>query len=127
MILDQETSPDSWLSEFRQIEKLTEQLKYVLVLLYSLSQAGQEHFHPEILKLEKYYQNHALMRKIKYRDAVLQDYAVEYLGVDYSEDPFEYDEQLERSITTIEMQLMALLGRIIKFVKESEFKISDAT
>lgn len=119
-----DNSADNWISQFRIIDKIYEQLKFIVVLLYSLDTEGQKKFRPQILKFEKYLSNNVLMRKIRYRDALISDHPTEYYGKDLGDDdPFLYLEELEAKITNLSMEIMACLGLVVKHVKEQEFTI----
>lgn len=113
-----------WITQFKSIEKLSEQLKFVVTILYSLEGKKQELFEAEIKKFEDIMMDLPFMRKVKLRDALVDDYPAEYYGRDYGgDDPFRYDKTVESAIADISLQLMAVLGRIIKVSKDNELFI----
>lgn len=121
-------SSEKIITEFKSIECVEEQLKYVLLHLYSLDKNGQERFRDQIIEYEKYLSNTKFMRQIRYRDAIIRDYSAEYFGQDYGDDdPFIYDEKLEMQINRINMRLLATIGLIAKSMKETNFAVDDET
>lgn len=116
------------IAEFKSIDEIEEQLKFVLLHLYSLNRETQEKFRSQIIEYEKLLGNTKFMRQIKYRDSLVSDYATEYFGNDYGEDdPFVYDEKLELQINKIGMRLLATVGLIAKSMKEKTFVIGEDT
>ena len=66
------------------------------------------------------------MREVNERDGLIVEYAVEYYGRDYGQDdPFLYKERLEVKINKIELDLLAILGRAIKYMKKDTLNILD--
>jgi len=121
-------SADKLISDFKSLDKLEEQLKFVLLHLYSLTKEEQDRFRPQIVEYEKLLSNTKFMRKVKYRDSLILDYPTEYFGNDYGEeDPFMYDEELENQIIKIGMRLLATVGLIAKSMKERSVSIGDET
>lgn len=119
-------SSDHLIGEFKSIETLEEQLKFVLLHLYSLKQETQEQFRSQIIEYERLLQSPQFRRAIKYRDSLLKDYASEYMGKDFGDDdPFVYNEKLETEIIKIEMKLLATIGLIAKSMKEKGVFIGD--
>jgi len=120
--------PETIISTFKSLDKLEEQLKYVLVLLYQLDMKTQQKFQDQILKFEEILSNTDFMRQVRHRDALVEDYPAEYFGRDYGyDDPFLFDEKLEKKINEISMEIMATLGLMIKEMKESSLFIGDET
>ena len=116
----------SIMTHFKSIETLTERLDYILVLLYSLDGESQALFEAEIKKFENILTDIDFMRQVKYRDSLVRDYPTEYYGRDYSqEDPFLFLPDLEKQINEINIEIMAVLGRIIKVMSDSEVHIGD--
>jgi len=114
------------LSQFKSIETLTEQMNFVLVLLYSLEGDKQEIFEAEIKKFEGILSDMKLMRRVRHRDSLVKDYPAEYFGRDYGEgDPFQFKEKLEIIIKEIEIELMAVLGRVIKVMANTTVVLDD--
>jgi hypothetical protein len=114
--------------DFKSITSLEEQLKFVLLQLYTLDQEAQQRFRPQIIECEKILANIKFMRQVKYRDSLVFDYPSEYWGNDFGEDdPFIYDEKLEVQINKISMRLMATVGLIAKSLKEKNFVVGDDT
>jgi len=121
-----EIMSETILSTFKSLEKLEEQLKYVLVLMYQLDQKTQEKFQDQIIEFEEYFADNEFMRVVRHRDALVKDYTAEYFGKDYGfDDPFQFDVELEKKINEIGMKIMATLGLIIKAMKESHLFIGD--
>ncbi len=119
---------ESWISQFKSMQKLTEQLQFMLTILYSLDGTGQAKFQDNILSFEKIRADHDLMRKVMLRDAIVVENPVEYFGKDFGlDDPFKYDKKLEEQIANISIDIMACLGLVIKYLKAQDFHIGDET
>jgi len=117
---------DKIISEFKSLVSVEEQLKFVLLHLYSLPMEKQKTFRQQILQYEKLLTNNKYMRAIRFRDATIIDYSVEYFGKDFGEDdPFLYNSKLEESITRLSMKLLATIGLIVKSIKENIFQVDD--
>lgn len=129
MAFDQDSiMSETIISTFKSLDKLEEQLKYVLVLLYQLDQKSQEKFQEQIVEFEDYFADTEFMRFVRHRDALVKDYPAEYFGRDYGfDDPFQFNPELEKKINDISMKIMAVLGLIIKSMKESHLFIGDDT
>lgn len=116
------------LSQFKSIETLTEQMNFILVLLYSLDGDKQTIFEAEIKKFEDILSDVKFMRRVRHRDALVKDYPAEYFGRDYGEgDPFQFRQKLEKEIKEIEIELMGVLGRIIKVMSQTTIVLGDDT
>ena len=116
------------INTFKSLDKLEEQLKYIITLLYSLDGKSQVHFEQEIIKFENIFIKNRYMRQVRHRDALVNDYPAEYFGKDFgSDDPFNYKEKLEVDMTKLSLEIMAVLGRIIKRMKEQHLVIGDET
>lgn len=125
---DSEFVTNNWILQFKSMEKLTEKLQFVLLILYSVESPVQKKFEREILKFEDYLNDVKFMRAVKHRDALVDEYSAEYFGKDYGgDDPFSYNFKLEMKINKISMDLLSTLGRLIKVVKESEFSVGADT
>lgn len=123
-----EFSTDTWITQFRQMSKLEEQLKFILLILKSVDAELQSKFHSEIILFEKYFLDKSFMREVKHRDSVIQTNSTEYYGKDFGEqDVFKFNEELENKITKISLKIMDTLGRIIKKINESEFNLGKET
>jgi hypothetical protein len=119
---------DKLISDFKSMNKIEEQLKFVLLHLYSLDRDTQEKFRPQIVEYEKIMANNVFMRQVKYRDSLAEDYPSEYFGTDFGDDdPFIYDEKLELQISKISMRLLATVGLIAKAMKEKNIVIGEDT
>lgn len=119
---------DSWISQFKSIQKLTEQLQFIMTILYSLDGTGQKKFQTNILKFERIRADHDFMRKVMLRDAIVVENPVEYFGKDFGlDDPFKYDKDLEKQIANLSIDIMACLGLVIKYLKAQDFHIGDIT
>lgn len=119
---------NQWIVQFKSIEKINEALSFVLTLLYSLDGSKQVLFEAEIKKFENIFTNLNFMRRVKHRDSLVQDYPSEYFGKDYgADDPFMYQADVEEVISNLNLELMSVLGRIIKVSKESELILGDET
>lgn len=117
---------DRIIADFKSIEKIEEQLKFVLLQLYSLPMDKQKTFRNQIIQFEKMFVNQKYMRKIRHRDAMIEENSQEYFGKDYGEDdPFLYNPKLEESITRLSMKLLATIGLIVKSMKENIFSVDD--
>jgi hypothetical protein len=115
------------LTHFKSIHKLTEQMNYVLTLLYSLDSKTAEKFRPEILWLEKVMGDLVFMRRVRHRDAMVEQYPAEYFGRDYGQDdPFLYDAEIESAIQDVSMRCLAVVGRVISTMKEDTVFLSDS-
>lgn len=115
-----------WISEFKGIEKLAEQLQFILVLLYSQPEEIKNLFEAEILKFEKIWGDIKFMREVKHRDSLVNDYPSEYFGMDYGEDdPFKFKEDVEKRINKLSLEIMGVLGRIIKSTSTLGIIIGD--
>lgn len=127
MEFDQEQMlADTIIQNFKSMTKLKEQLRYVLLILYQLDQKGLEQFHSNVLKIEKYLTDVKFMRAIGERDAIVDEYPREYFGKDFSyDDPFIYKQKLEVTINKIELELLGILGLVIKYLKQDSFTIPD--
>lgn len=127
MEFDQEQMlADTIIQNFKSMTKLKEQLRYVLLILYQLDQKGLENFHSNVLKIEKYLTDVKFMRAIGERDAIVDEYPREYFGKDFSyDDPFIYKQKLEVTINKIELELLGILGLVIKYLKQDSFTIPD--
>ena len=116
------------LSQFKSIETLTEQINFVLILLYSLDGEKQPIFEAEIKKFENLLTDIKFMRKVRHRDSLVKDYPAEYFGRDFGEgDPFHFEEDLEIEIKEFEIELMAVLGRVIKVMSTTDINIGEDT
>jgi len=116
------------ITQFKSLDKLEEQLKYIITLLYSLDTKSQDHFSEEIRKFENIFIKNKYMREVRHRDALVNEYPSEYFGKDFgSDDPFNYKEKLEIDMTKLTLELMMVLGRIIKRMKEQHLVIGDDT
>lgn len=125
---EQEYTYENWIAQFRTMEKLTDQLRFILTILYSLDAETQKQFHEQILKFEKIFESQNFMRKVKHRDALIENYATEYFGEDKGiDDPFRYKGDTEKLITKLSLEIMNCLGLIIKHLKSTEFTIGDGT
>lgn len=128
MFEQNEIMAETIISTFKSLDKVEEQIKYVLVLLYQLDMANQEKFQEQILEFENYFSDIEFMKLVRYRDALVKDYSAEYFGRDYGiDDPFLFNKELEQKINEISMKIMATLGLIIKSMKESIVNIPDDT
>ena len=115
----------SIIAMYRQLESLEEQLKFVLVLLYSLKGEQQERFREDINMYESYFEDTDFMRKVRHRDSLVRDYPSEYFGKNFGkDDPFTFDPELEKQINDIGMDIMATLGFVIK-LRENNMYIPD--
>ena len=110
---------------FKNSKSVVEKLEFVLAILYSLDGEQKEKFDADIIKYEKWKLNMKLMRRIKHRDALVEETPVEYFGKDYIDDPFEYNEQIESAIAKMELELMASLGRVILIKKVQNIFVDD--
>jgi hypothetical protein len=118
---------DTILSRFTAMKSLKEQLRYVLVLMYQLDAKGQDLFHEHTVKLERYLGNVKFIRAVGERDGLVEDHPVEYYGRDFGyDDPFIYKEKLEVQINKIELELLAIIGLVIKYLKESSIFVEDS-
>jgi len=123
---DNEMIANQMINQFKSLDKLEEQLKYILTLLYSLDADSQEHFQPEILKFENIFLRNEYIRQVRHRDALVNDYPAEYFGKDFGQDdPFLYKKKLEQDMTNVSLEIMAVLGRIIKRMKAQNIVIGD--
>ena len=128
MLDNNEIMAETIISTFKSLEKIEEQLKYVLILLYQLDSNLQTKFQDQILEFEKLFNDDEFIRKVRYRDALVKEYPTEYFGRDYGfDDPFKFDKKLEDKINKLSMRIMAVLGLIIKEIKESKLYIPDET
>jgi hypothetical protein len=119
-------SADRIITEFKSLVSLEEQLKFVLLHLYSLPADKQAGFRQQILEFEKILSNSKFMRMVRHRDAMITDYAWEYFGKDYGdEDPFVFDTRLEDRIQTISMKILAVIGLVVKALKEDIFQVGN--
>lgn len=115
-----------WISEFKSMTKLSEMLNFILVILYSLEEDVAKLFEAEIKHFEQISQDLKFMRAVKHRDAMIEEYAVEYFGKDYKEDdPFRFRKNTEIRIKKVELEIMGVLGRVIKTLKSQGIIISD--
>lgn len=122
---DEDYFADTIIQNFKGMTKLKEQLRYVLIILYQLDDKGQEKFHESIVKIEKYLADIKFMRAISERDGMVEEHPIEYFGKDYGyDDPFIYKQALEIRINKIELELLAVLGMVIKHLKQ-HMVISD--
>jgi hypothetical protein len=120
-----EMMADTIIQNFKSMSKLKEQLRYVLLILYQLDNEGQQKFQSEIVKLERYLANIKFIRRISERDAIVEEHPMEYFGKDFGyDDPFIYKDKLENTINKIELELLAILGLVVKHLKK-QFHISD--
>lgn len=116
------------MSQFKGMDSLTEQLKFILVLLYSLDSDKQDLFYENIKKFEEIQSDMEFMRQVKYRDSLVKDYASEYFGKDYADDdPFIYMPQLENKINEISLEIMNVLGMVIKSLSKEQIFIPEDT
>lgn len=116
---------DTIMQNFKSMTKLKEQLRYVLLILYQLDNEGQKKFQDSILKIEKYLSDVKFMRAIGERDGMVDEHPIEYYGKDFGyDDPFIYKQKLEFRINTIELELLGILGLVIKHMKQ-HFHIPD--
>ena len=123
---DSDSQGNMWLAEFKSMEKLEEQLQFVIVILYSLSDDLQELFHAEIQRYEKIWSDINFMRDVRLRDSLVKEYPAEYFGRDYGgDDPFIFNMQVEVRINKLQLELMGVLGRIIKSTRGSGFVLGD--
>jgi hypothetical protein len=119
-------SADRIITEFKSLISLEEQIKFVLLHLYSLPSDKQAQFSPQIIEFEKILNHGKFMRLVRHRDAMTEEFKWEYFGKDYGEeDPFIFDARLEERITTISMKLLAVIGLIVKTLKENVFQVDD--
>lgn len=115
-----------WLSEFKGIKSFREQLSYILGILYSLEPETQELFQADMQKMEKLFLNMNFYREVEHRDALVQDYPAEYFGKDYGDDdPFLFKARTEQQITKLSLELLGILGRIIKANRGKGINVSD--
>ena len=122
---NQDMMVDSIIQTFKSMTRLKEQLRYVLLILYQLDNEGQQRFQSSILKIEKYLKNIKFMRAVSERDGIVDEHPIQYFGRDYGyDDPYTYAEELEQQINQIELELLAILGMVIKHLK-NEFHIGD--
>lgn len=125
---DDEFSTNVLLREFKSINAIEHQLKYILSIIYSLDAKSKEIFSADTRKLERLLNNQRFLRNIRYRDSLVTEYSMEYYGRDYGEDdPFKYNDALERQIQNLSMELMRILGSIIQVVKETSLFVRDET
>jgi len=125
-IEDNQIMTETIISTFKSLDKLEEQLKYCLVLLYQLTEDQQNVFNEQIVEFEGYFADINFMREVRHRDAMVKDYSAEYFGKDYGfDDPFQFNPKLEKKINIISMRIMATLGLLIKQIKEQHINISD--
>lgn len=114
------------MSQFKGMDSLSDQLNFILVLLYSLDGDTQALFEPEIKKFEDITMDIDFMRLVKHRDALVNDYPAEYFGRDYSsDDPFIFNAELEKQINEISLEIKSVLGRVLKTMAKEEIVISD--
>ena len=114
------------LSQFKSCQTLTEQLNFIMPLLYSLDTDTKKLFDGEIRKFERLELDVDFMRAIKHRDSLIQDFSTEYFGQDFgSDDPFLYDKELETQIARLSLELMSILGRVINVMKKEQILIPD--
>jgi len=124
---------DNWqfinlMSQFKGMDSLSDQLNFILVLLYSLDGETQTLFEPEIKKFEDFTLDIDFMRKVKHRDSLVKNYASEYFGRDYTEDdPFLFNPDLEKQINEISLEIKSVLGRVLKTMAREEIVIDDET
>jgi len=125
---EEEFSTNMLLREFKSLDAIEHQIKYILSLLYSLDPKSKEMFSADTRKLERLMNNQRFLRSIRYRDSLVTEYAMEYYGKDYGEDdPFHYNDKLERDIQNLSMELMRMLGSIINVMKASSIMVRDET
>lgn len=125
---DDEFSTNVLLRDFKSINAIEPQLKYILSIIYSLDAKSKEIFSADTRKLERLLNNQRFLRNIRYRDSLVTEYSMEYYGKDYGEDdPFKYNDDLERQIQNLSMELMRILGSIIQVVKETSLFVRDET
>lgn len=126
MYNQQEYTYENWISQFKSMTKLSEQLQFILLILNSLEGDSQEQFYNELTKFEEYFTDQEFMRKVKARDALIDSNPAEYYGRDFGEDdPYQYDQELEKNITEISMDILTTLGRVIKLMKSRDIAIPD--
>jgi hypothetical protein len=115
------------INHLRQIDKVEEQLKYILILIHSLPQDKMELFRNDLVYFEKLFKDPNFIRQMRERDAIVTDYAMEYFGKDFGEsDPFLFKAELEEKITRISMRIMETAGKIVQEIKEgTEFEIPE--
>lgn len=124
---------DNWqfiniMSQFKGMDSLSDQLNFILVLLYSLDGDTQALFEPEIKKFEDFTMDVDFMRLVKHRDSLVKEYPSEYFGKDYPEDdPFLFNPKLEKQINEISLEIMSVLGRVLKTMGREEIVIDDET
>lgn len=115
-----------WLSEFKGIKSFREQLSYILGILYSLEPETQQLFDADIKKLERLFLNINFYREAEHRDALIKDYPAEYFGKDYGDDdPFLFKQNVEMQITKLSLELLGILGRIIKANRGKGINVGD--
>lgn len=125
---EDEFSTNALLREFKSIDAIEHQLKYILSLLYSLDPKSKELFSADTRKLERLLNNQKFLRSIRYRDSLVTEYSMEYYGRDYGDDdPFHYNQKLERDIQNLSMELMRMLGSIINVLKDTSIFVRDET
>jgi hypothetical protein len=123
---DDDTQGSIWISEFKSMEKLSEQLTFILLILYQLDTDTQELFRADIEHFESIYANLKFMRQVKHRDGLVDDHPIEYYGRDYGAyDPFKYKDNTEKQINSISLEIMGVLGRIIRTTRERGIVIGD--
>ena len=126
--IDEEWSTNTLLREFKSINAIEPQIRFILAILYSLDPKSKELFSADTRKLERLLNNQKFLRNIRYRDSLVTDYSMEYYGRDYGEDdPFRYNDKLERDIQNLSLELMRILGSIINVMKDTSIFVRDET
>jgi len=112
---------DRLIYQLKETDRLAEQLKFVITLLYSLETDIQKDFMNEIKYFENIYSDLQFMREVFHRDALVEQFPADYYGRDYSDDdPFSYKEEIEKKINKISLEIMAVVGRIVKRIKRKK-------
>jgi hypothetical protein len=113
------------INQIRQIEKVEQQLKYVQMLINSLTVDSKENFRDDLVYIEKFLLDPKFLRELRERDAMVIDYAMEYFGKDFGDsDPFLYKDEFERKLVRISFRVMEIAGRIVQELKSvGEFEI----
>ena len=112
------------INNFKSIDKLKEQIKFVLLYIYQLDSTSQNLFYNETLMLEGMLKDVDFFRRVERRDALAEKHPVEYFGRDYDfDDPFLFDAEIEARITKVNLDLLAILGRVLTMLKKAGFSL----
>lgn len=119
--------PEGIITTFKSLSSLEEQLKYAILLIYQLKTYQQEKYDDDLQMFEQVFNNIEFMRLVRHRDSLVRDYPAEYFGKDYgSDDPFLFHQKLEKRINDISMNIMSVLGRIIRDLKEDTIQLGES-